>query len=94
MSSTYTYVGEGEQVLPFTVEGPKVVEHGDEVTVPDGALDGHPLFEPVKAGGSSGSAVPAAQAGSQTAVPVEKPGPSAPVESVAEPVPAPVEPTA
>lgn len=43
----YVYTGEAEQVLPDTFDGPRVVKAGDTVHVTDGALDGHPLFEPV-----------------------------------------------
>jgi hypothetical protein len=45
----YVYKGEAEQVLPNTLDGAVVVSPGDTVNVLDGALDGHPLFDPVEA---------------------------------------------
>jgi hypothetical protein len=46
MARTYTYLGEAEVLVPFTLDGPKVVEHGDTVQLADDdeSFDGHPLW--------------------------------------------------
>lgn len=84
---TYEYIGEGELVMPFTLDGPRVIEKGDSVNVPDDdeSFKDHPLF--VKVGSPAPTPAP-------TPAPAPVPEPASEPDPAAEPDPAPVEPTA
>jgi hypothetical protein len=57
MARTYEYIGEVENLVPFTLDGPRVVEAGDTIRVGDDdtSFDEHPLW---RAAGDTPAATP------------------------------------
>jgi hypothetical protein len=87
MARTYEWRGEAEVVVPFTLDGPRVCDTGDTVTVADDddSFVDHPLWVQTASGEPAPTPAPVPEAGSVEEIPAPTSDPVSEDHEISDP---------